>query len=95
MPGIKSFIFSMSATTILLVHTLSLSAADTSPFPPQLEVRVPFAPTGFPSGGHTYLVYELQLRNFTEKSMNVHRIEVFDGGSTADKPIALLLTLGP
>ena len=104
MTGIKSFIVSMSATTILLVHSLSLGAADTSPFPPQLEMRVPLEPTAFPSRGHTYLVYELQLRNFTGKPMNLHRIDVFDAASAADKPIAsfddekldpLLLTVGP
>jgi murein DD-endopeptidase MepM/ murein hydrolase activator NlpD len=35
------------------------------PFPPpQIDVRVPFEPTAFPSAGRSYLIYELHLRNF-------------------------------
>src|SRR5262245_18028727 len=40
------------------------SAAKSTPQPGQLEMRVPFEPTAFPSGRHIYLIYELYLTNF-------------------------------
>jgi hypothetical protein len=45
------------------------------PFPLQLEMRVPFEPTAFPSGGQTYLAYELYLTNFAGNRIGLHRIE--------------------
>lgn len=35
-----------------------------APFPLQLEMRVPFEPTAFPSGPHLYIFYELHLTNW-------------------------------
>jgi hypothetical protein len=40
------------------------AAAKQAQWPLQLEMRVPFEPTAFPSGGHVYLMYELHLTNF-------------------------------
>ena len=56
--------------------------------PLQLEMRVPFEPTAFPSAGHTYLVYELYLTNFTNNPLTLSRVEVLDADAPALKPIA-------
>jgi Peptidase family M23 len=73
-----------------------------SPFPLQLEVRVPFEPTAFPSDGRTYLCYELYLTNFAGNAIEFRRLEVLDDESA--KPVAtfegsqlgaLLQTVGP
>ena len=64
------------------------NAPATSPFPLQLELRVPFDPTAFESAGRSYLTYELYLTNFTASPVTLHRIEVLDADGTAGKPIA-------
>src|SRR5690242_4074633 len=63
----------------------SMSAAGP---PPQIEARVPFAPTSFPSMGHTYLVYELYLTNFSSNPIEVRRLDVLDAQETSSQPIA-------
>jgi hypothetical protein len=60
-----------------------LAHAD-STWPPQIEMRVPFEPTAFSSGGKAYLAYELYLTNFSSNSMMLRRIEIID----ADKSCA-------
>src|ERR1700728_4453528 len=40
------------------------TAPNRPPWPLQVEMRVPFEPTAFPSGPHVYLMYELHLTNF-------------------------------
>jgi murein DD-endopeptidase MepM/ murein hydrolase activator NlpD len=59
-------------------------------FPLQLEMRVPFEPTAFPSAGHVYLMYELHLTNFEMNPVSLRRIEVLDADSKAARPIATL-----
>jgi hypothetical protein len=56
--------------------------------PLQIEARVPFAPTSFPSMGHTYLAYELYLTNFSSNPMEIRRLEVLDAQDTSSPPIA-------
>jgi hypothetical protein len=56
--------------------------------PPQLELRVPFEPTAYPSSGHTLLTYELYVTNFSGTAVDIHRIEVLDAGEPAGKPLA-------
>src|SRR5437016_5747114 len=51
------------------------------PFPLQLEMRVPFEPTAFPSGGQTYLAYELYLTNFRPPDIEPCEIVRFRCGS--------------
>jgi murein DD-endopeptidase MepM/ murein hydrolase activator NlpD len=46
--------------------------------PMQLELRVPFEPTAFTSAGRAVLTYELNLTNFSDKAIDLRRIEVFD-----------------
>jgi hypothetical protein len=57
-------------------------------WPVQLEMRVPFEPTAFPSEGRTYLMYELHLTNFGTASVSLSRIEVLDADAAAAQPIA-------
>jgi hypothetical protein len=57
--------------------------------PPQLEIRVPFEPTAFPSAGRTYLIYELHLRNFAPIPFTLRRVEVLDADTTAAQPVAV------
>lgn len=56
--------------------------------PAQLEVRTPFEPTAFPSGGRNYLIYELHLRNFAGEPLDLQGIEVIEANG-AGKPIAV------
>jgi Peptidase family M23 len=60
------------------------------PIPLQLEMRVPFEPTVFPSEGRSYLLYELHLTNFGTAPLNVSRIEVLNADAAAAQPIVTL-----
>jgi len=64
------------------------SAVKPAPWPPQLEMRVPFEPTAFPSGPHFYVMYELHLTNFGTTPLSLNRIEVLDADTGAAQPIA-------
>lgn len=55
--------------------------------PAQLEVRTPFEPTAFPSGGRTYLIYELHLRNFAGELLDLQGVEVI-GEDSGASPVA-------
>src|SRR5260370_292801 len=63
-------------------------AAKPAPWPPQLEMRVPFEPTAFPSGPHFYVMYELHLTNFGTTPLSLSRIDVLDADAGAAQPIA-------
>ena len=63
-------------------------AAKPAPWPVQLEVRVPFEPTAFPSEDRTYLIYELHLTNFGTTPLSLSRIEVLDADAGVAQPIA-------
>jgi hypothetical protein len=56
--------------------------------PLQLEMRVPFEPTAFPSGPHFYVLYELYLTNFGAFPRSLSRIEVLDADAKTAQPIA-------
>lgn len=56
--------------------------------PMQLELRVPFEPTAFTGAGRAVLMYELDLTNFSDKEIDLRRIEVLDADETGDKPLA-------
>ena len=58
------------------------------PWPLQLEMRVPFEPTVFPSGQYVYLMYELHLTSFMPMPISLSRIEVLDPDAETSKPIA-------
>ena len=57
-------------------------------FPLQLEMRVPFAQTSFPSSGHSYLVYELYLTNFGFSPVSLNRIALFNADAATAQPVA-------
>jgi hypothetical protein len=67
-------------------------AAKQAPWPLQLEMRVPFEPTAFPSGPHVYLMYELHLTNFMPMPVSLSRIEVLDADAGTSKTIATFET---
>jgi hypothetical protein len=56
--------------------------------PPQIELRVPFEPTAYTSGGQSLLMYELYVTNFSGSPVDIRRIEVLDSGEPAGKPLA-------
>jgi len=64
------------------------TAVNRPPWPLQLEMRVPFEPTAFPSGSHVYLMYELHLTNFMPMPVSLSRIEVIDADAGSAQPIA-------
>jgi hypothetical protein len=64
-------------------------AAKPAPFPPQLEMRVPFEPRAFPSGPHLYLAYEIHLTNYFPFPLPLRRIEVLDRAAQDGQPIAV------
>ena len=57
-------------------------------WPPQLEMRVPFEPTAFPSGPYIYVMYELHLTNFGTTPVSLSRIEVLDADAGTAQPAA-------
>ena len=67
---------------------LTRLAHASSTWPPQLEMRVPFEPTAFPSDGRTYLAYELYLTNFAANPITLRRVEVLDADGSPAAPIA-------
>ena len=68
------------------IHDPSSASAPpaASGFPLQLETRVPFEPTAFPSDGRTYVMYELYLSNFATSPLTLSGLQVLD----ADAPSA-------
>src|SRR6202521_2466795 len=64
------------------------TAANRPPWPLQVEMRVPFEPTAFPSGPHVYLMYELHLTNFMPMPVSLSGIDVIDADAGTSQPIA-------
>jgi murein DD-endopeptidase MepM/ murein hydrolase activator NlpD len=75
------------ATVLICSHSL-VAQSKPAPWPLQLEMRVPFEPTAFPSGGTIHLMYELHLTNFGKSPLTLNRIDVLDATATASSPIA-------
>lgn len=71
-----------------------ISSSDKKPadksfaWPTQLEMRVPFEPTAFPSGEKSYLMYELYLTNYGSSAHTFSRLEVLDADAGEAAPIA-------
>ena len=67
----------------------SIRASAKPPFPPiQLDTSVPFEPTLFPSGGFSYLVYELHFQNYTDGPLQLQELEIVDLSRTPSKAVA-------
>jgi hypothetical protein len=56
--------------------------------PVALQIRTPVAPTLFASAGRNYLIYELDLQNYSVAPMSLRGIEIMEVSKTGDKPIA-------
>lgn len=69
-------------------QNLQACSLNRASFPLQLEVRVPFAPTSFPSSRHSYLVYELYLTNLGFSPVSLNRIALFNADAATAQPIA-------
>ena len=80
------FVAPLCATAFLMISVCALAA---SPFPMQMELRVPFDPTAFPSRGRTLLMYELYLTNFSGSAIDLRRIEVLDADGPAGQRLAV------
>jgi len=81
----------MMCVLVAMLGALSLQAAENtgSPFPVQLEVAVPYEPTAFPSDGRQRVVYELLLRNFEGRALDLQRLRVLDADVTDAQPLAI------
>jgi Peptidase family M23 len=64
------------------------SADAPSPWPLQLDMRVPFEPTAYLSAGRNHLTYELYLTNFSSSPLTLRRVEVLDADDSVAAPIA-------
>jgi hypothetical protein len=86
--------FALVAVATSLSTAADTNSADAQPetataaWPLQLEMRVPFEPTAFPSAGRIYLMYELHLTNFGAVPLSLRRVEVLDAASKIARPIA-------
>lgn len=72
----------------LLASSAPAQAKPAAAFPLQLELRVPFDPTAFPSGPHLYAMYELHLTNFFPFPLALRRIEVLNPDAVTAPPVA-------
>jgi len=63
-------------------------ASKPAQWPLQLEMRVPFEPTAFPSGPRSCAIYELHLANYGQTPLTLTRIEVLDADAGTARPIA-------
>jgi hypothetical protein len=82
-------VFGICVANSVGAGTQSPCTAVSSRFPPpQLEMRVPFAPSAFPSADSIYLLYELHLRNFEAGPIALRRVEVFDADAKSMEPVA-------
>lgn len=61
-----------------------------SPFPLQVDLRVPFAPSAFPGSGRSHLAYELYLTNFSADALTIQRIDVIDADAPSRAPVAVV-----
>jgi hypothetical protein len=85
MKGIRSF----GALLFLVAASMDpVCALANWRIPAQIELRVPFEPTAYTSGGRAHLTYELYVTNFSASAMDLRRIEVLDAAASEGKPIA-------
>ena len=63
-------------------------ASQSAQWPMQLQLRVPFEPTAFPSGRHAHLLYELHLANYGPFPLSLNRIDVLSADAADAPPVA-------
>jgi Peptidase family M23 len=59
-----------------------------SPFPPQIQLQVPFAPTAFPAEDGQHLLYELYVTNFEDTPITLDHVDVVDPTQPDRPPLA-------
>jgi murein DD-endopeptidase MepM/ murein hydrolase activator NlpD len=74
----------------LALPGIAHAADPTWPPEPLVEMRVPAAPTAFPSAGRAYLVYEVRLTNLGKTTLGLTRLEVRDADRLSAAPIAVI-----
>jgi hypothetical protein len=77
----------MKKTFFLAALALPIIAAAWS-VPMQLGLRVPFEPTAYTGAGRATVMYELHLTNYSDKPIDLRRIEVFDADAAGGKLLA-------
>ena len=88
MPFNREVVLSMLAGLVTTMTVGVPPSRAATPFPLQLELRVPFEPSAFPSTRRTFLCYELYLTNFAGSPINLRRLEVVDDDDKSAKPVA-------
>lgn len=68
------------AAFLAIVPSLPGQAATRNLIAPQIEARVPVAPTAFKADGHWHLVYEVRLGNMSQSDCHVSRVEAVGDG---------------
>jgi len=79
-------VLSTAVACIVGLHAQTVSPGRSTS--PPLEMRVTFEPTAFPSANHTYLFYELHIRNAGSAPAALRRIEVLDAAQATREPLA-------
>lgn len=65
------------------------SISEKPAFPPaQLGIRTPFEPTVIPSGGRSYLFYELHLQNYSDSNFVLRGIKVVNADDAKQQVVA-------
>lgn len=80
--------FPIALLAALICNIAPCQSPKPASFPLQMETRIPFAPTVFPSEGHWFVFYEMHLTNFMPSSVSLDRIEVINPDLLA-QPIAV------
>jgi len=78
----------MPIALAIVLATLAPAAVAGWPPEPLLEMRVPVAPTAFPSAGRNYLVYEIRLTNQAKSPLALRRLELRDADHPTAEPLA-------
>ena len=88
MPRVQSLMRKVCILLAIVLVIIAPAAAASWPPEPLMELRVPVAPTAFPSAGRTYLVYEVRLTNQGKSPLAVKRLELRDPDNSTAEPVA-------
>jgi len=75
---------------LLAIVLVIMAPAAAAGWPPEplIEMRVPVAPTAFPSAGRNYLVYEVRLTNQGTTALGIKRLEARDAVNLTAEALA-------
>src|SRR5205823_14942438 len=88
MPFNREVVLSMLAGLVTTMTVGVPPSRAATPFPLQLELRVPLEPSAFPSTRRTFLCYELYLTNFAGRPIDLRRLEVVRDADKSPQPVA-------